>query len=141
MNITRGLASVTEAVGKVEEIRQVEKVAKEEFGRELPPSAGVLVRLQGLNATDGSTAINPSTAGFSKTELGSVESLFGAGLLERHAEKVHLTPMGSITAQGAAKIWGESKRETIQQTLASARIALDVINQEIKKLQGMVGKD
>ena len=141
MNITRGLASVTEAVGKVEEIRQVEKVAKEEFGRELPPSAGVLVRLQGLSATDGSTAINPSTAGLSKTELGSVESLIGAGLLERHAEKVHLTPMGSITAQGAAKIWGESKRETIQQTLASARIALDVINQEIKKLQGMVEKD
>jgi hypothetical protein len=67
--------------------------------------------------------------------------LIGAGLLERHAEKVHLTSMGSITAQGAAKIWGESKRETIQQTLASAKIALDVINQEIKKLQGMVKKD
>jgi Fe2+ or Zn2+ uptake regulation protein len=138
MNITKGLASVTDAVGKIEEIRQVEKLAKEEFGTELSPSASVLVKLQGLNATDESASVDLSTVRLSKTELESIESLIGAGLLERHAEKVHLTSMGSITAQGAAKIWGESKRETIQQTLASAKIALDVINQEIKKLQGMV---
>jgi hypothetical protein len=49
--------------------------------------------------------------------------------------------MGSITARGATKIWGESQRETIQQTLASAKVALELINQEIKKLQGMVQKE
>ncbi len=141
MNITEGLRSVTSAVGRIEEVREVEKLAREEFGKELPPSAGVLVKLQNLNAMDGSTAVQPSTMRLSKAELDSVQSLVGAGLLERHGEKLNLTPVGSITARGASKIWGEGQRETIQQTLASAKVALGLINQEIKKLQAMVQKE
>ncbi len=140
VSITKGLSSVTDAVGKIEEIRQVERVAKQEFGTELSPSASVLVKLQGLNTTDESTSVDLSAVRLSKAELETIENLIKAGLLERRSGKVHLTPIGSITAQGAAKIWGESRRETIQQTLASAKIALNVINQEIKKLQGMVDK-
>lgn len=141
MNITKGLSSVTSAVGRIEEIRRVEKLAREEFGKELPPSAGVLVRLQGLNAVDESTAVQPSALRLSKAEADSIQSLIGAGLIERHGEKVNLTSVGAVTAQGASKIWGESQRETIQQTLASAKVALGLINQEIKKLQGMVQKE
>lgn len=140
VNITRGLSSVTDAVSKIEGIRQVERVAKQEFGAELPPSASVLVKLQALSPTDGETSIDLSTTRFSKTELETMENLIRAGLLERRGGKVRLTPVGSITAQGASKIWGESRRETIQETLASAKVALNVINQEIRKLQGMVDK-
>lgn len=140
MNITKGLASVTDAVGKIEEIKQVEKAAKEEFGTELPPSASVLVKLQRLNPGSGATSVDLSAARLSEAELETVENLIRAGLLERRDGKIHLTSVGSITAQGAAKIWGESRRETIQQTLISARVSLDLINQEINKLQGMVDK-
>jgi len=141
MNITKGLSSVTSAVGRIEEIRQIEKLARDEFGKELPPSAGVLVKLQSLNAVDESAAAQPSALRLSKVEADSVQSLIGAGLVERHGEKLNLTKVGSVTAQGASKIWGESQRETIQQTLASAKVALELINQEIKKLQGMVQKE
>jgi len=137
-NITKGLSSVTSAVGRIEEIRQVEKLAKEEFGKGLPPNASVLVRLQELSAADKSSAVQLSTMMLAKAELDSIESLVSAGLIDRQGEKVSLTPVGSITARGASKIWGESQRETIQQTLASAKVALELINQEIKKLQGMV---
>jgi Fe2+ or Zn2+ uptake regulation protein len=141
MNITKGLSSVTSAVGRIEEIREVEKLAREEFGKDLPPSAGVLVKLQSHSAIDESTAVQSSALKLSKVETDSIESLVGAGLIERHGEKLNLTKVGSITAQGASKIWGESQRETIQQTLASAKVALELINQEIKKLQGMVQKE
>jgi len=141
MNITRGLASVTTAVGKIEEIREVEKLAREEFGRELPPNASVLIKLQNMNALDESKAVQLSALRLSKAETDSLENVVGAGLAERHGEKLNLTPVGSVTARGASKIWGESQRESIQETLASAKVALDLINREIKKLQGIVEKD
>jgi len=140
-NITKGLASVTSAVGRIEEIREVERLAREEFGKELPPNASLLVKLQGLNAVDASTGVQASTMRLSKAELDSVHKLVDAGLIETRGDKLNLTPVGSITARGASKIWGESQRETIQQTLASAKVALELINQEIKKLQGMVQKE
>jgi len=141
MNITKGLRSVTAAVGRIEETREVEKLAREEFGRELPANASVLVKLHNLSATDRSTAVQLATMRLSKAELESIQSLIGAGLVEKQGEKLNLTPVGAITARGATKIWGEGERETIQQTLASARVALELINQEIKKLQGMAKKD
>jgi Fe2+ or Zn2+ uptake regulation protein len=141
MNITKGLSSVTSAVGRIEEIRETEKLAREEFGKGLPASAGVLVRLQSLNAVDESTAVQSSALKLSKVESDSIQSLIGAGLIEAHGDKLNLTTVGSVTAQGASKIWGESQRESIQQTLASAKVALELINQEIKKLQGMVQKE
>lgn len=141
MNISKGLTSVTTAVGRIEEIREVEKVAREQFGTELPASARVLVKLQKLNATDESRAMQLSELSLSKAEVESVQSLVGAGLVERRGEKLRLTGVGSITARGASKIWGESQRETIQQTLASAKVALELVNQEIKKLQGIIKKE
>jgi Fe2+ or Zn2+ uptake regulation protein len=141
MNITKGLSSVTSAVGRIEEIREGERLAKEEFGKELPPNASVLVKLQDLNALDKSTAVQLSAVRLSKAELDSLQHLAGSGLIEKHGEKLHLTPVGSITARGASKIWGGSQRENIQQTLASAKVALELINQEIKKLQEMVQKE
>jgi Fe2+ or Zn2+ uptake regulation protein len=141
MNITKGLSSVTSAVGRIEEIREVEKLAKEEFGKDMPSSVSVLVKLQNVNAIDESTAAQSSALKLSKIESDSIQSLIGAGLIESRGGKLNLTTVGSVTAQGASKIWGESQRETIQQTLASAKVALELINQEIKKLQGMVQKE
>jgi DNA-binding MarR family transcriptional regulator len=141
MNITKGLSSVTSAVGTIEEIREVERLAREEFGKDLPPTADVLVKLQSFNAVDESTGVQSSALKMSKVESDSIQSLIGAGLIEAHGDKLNLTKVGSVTAQGASKIWGESQRETIQQTLASAKVALELINQEIKKLQGMVKKE
>ena len=141
MNITKGLSSVTSAVGKIGEIREVERLAREEFGKDLPPTADVLVKLQSFNAVDESTGVQSSALKMPKVESDSIQSLIGAGLIEAHGDKLSLTKVGSVTAQGASKIWGESQRETIQQTLASAKVALELINQEIKKLQGMVKKE
>ncbi len=141
MNITKGLSSVTSAVGTIEGIREVERLAREEFGKDLPPTADVLVKLQSFNAVDESTGVQSSALKMSKVESDSIQSLIGAGLIEAHGDKLSLTKVGSVTAQGASKIWGESQRETIQQTLASAKVALELINQEIKKLQGMVKKE
>ena len=141
MNITKGLSSVTSAVGTIEGIREVERLAREEFGKDLPPTADILVKLQSLNAVDESTSVQSSALKMSKVESDSIQSLIGAGLIEAHGDKLNLTKVGSVTAQGASKIWGESQRETIQQTLASAKVALELINQEIKKLQGMVKKE
>ena len=141
MNITKGLSSVTSAVGKIGEIREVERLAREEFGKDLPPTADVLVKLQSFKAVDESTGVQSSALKMSKVESDSIQSLIGAGLIEARGDKLNLTRVGSVTAQGASKIWGGSQRETIQQTLASAKVALELINQEIKKLQGMVKKE
>lgn len=141
MNITKGLSSVTSAVGRIEQIREVEKLAREEFGKDMPPSVGVLVKLQSLNAINESASVQSSELKMSKIETDSIQNLVGAGLVEMRGDKLNLTAVGSVTAQGASKIWGESRRETIQQTLSSAKVALELINQEIKKLQGMVQKE
>jgi len=141
MNITKGLSSVTSAVGRIEQIREVEKLAREEFGKDMPPSVGVLVKLQSLNAINELASVQSSELKMSKIETDSIQNLVGAGLVEVRGDKLNLTAVGSVTAQGASKIWGESRRETIQQTLSSAKVALELINQEIKKLQGMVQKE
>ena len=140
MNITKSLTTVTSAVSKIEEIRQVERAAKEQFGREIPVSPSVLVKLTERGAVDAQHGIDYKGIGLASEERDSVDTLLKAGLVGKAGDRIFLTPLGVISARGAAKIWKTAERETIDEALASAKVALDLINQEIRKLRGKQAK-
>lgn len=140
LNITRGLATVSDAVGKIEEIRDLDRAAKSEFGGEMPSTTKILAKLEAARALSSETALAFSELKLGRDEKSVLESLVNADLVREASGRYHLTGLGAITARGAAKIWKPEERESLEQTLSSAKVALDLINQEIKKLQSKVQK-
>jgi Fe2+ or Zn2+ uptake regulation protein len=139
-SITRGLTEVTDAVGKIQELKELEKAAKREFGGQIPAGPNILVKLQEANAMAREKAITLDELRLSKDERQLINDLVSAGLVTKSEERYFLTPLGILTAKGASKIWGRGEQETIEHVLASAKIALDMINQEIKKIQSRLAK-
>ena len=138
LNITKSLTTVTDAVARIEQLRKLQDSARTEFGDAPPPGPSVLVKL--LRAD----AISPE-AGKSRTELQltsaeaeGLKGLISAGLVFEHSGKFYLTQLGSQTAQGAAKIWSSESSQSVDQAISTARVALNLINQEIRRLKGQV---
>lgn len=140
LNITRGLSTVSTAVSKIEEIRDLEKAAKIEFGGEMPSGPKVLAKLQTGNAVGPANGLSINDLKLPREERAALENLVEADLVREASGRYFLTGLGAITARGAAKIWKPEDRESLEQTLASAKVALDMINQEIKRLQGKLQK-
>jgi Fe2+ or Zn2+ uptake regulation protein len=135
LNITRGLRTVSEAVGKIEEIRDLERAAKTEFGHEMPAAPKLLAKFESANAVGAGSGIPISELKLTRDERAVLDSLVEADLLREASGNYYLTGLGAITARGATKIWKQEQRESLEETLSSAKVALDLINQEIKKLQ------
>jgi len=140
MGIKKRLESVTSAVRKIEEIRELEKLARETFGREMPTGPSVLVKLYEAGAVAKGNSVDLGELKLSNEEKDSVSSLLEAGLLDRSDDRHCLTALGNITARGAMQIWRLKERETVDQTLSSIKVALSMIGEDIRKIKAKAGK-
>ncbi len=140
VNITKSLTTVTDAVAKIEQLRKLEESAKAEFGQAVPPGPSVLMRLLKAGSLSFDTARARADLQLSQSEAESLRGLANAGLVFEESGKYYLSQLGAQTAQGASRIWGPDTSQTLDQAISTARVALNLINQEIRKLKGQVSR-
>ncbi|MEM3653553.1 MAG: hypothetical protein QW723_02420, partial [Candidatus Bathyarchaeia archaeon] len=114
--------------------------AKKNYGEKIPENVNVLVKLYEAKAFSVNEAISLEELKLHKNELELLENLEKAGLIEKMNNKFYLTPLGMITAKGATQIWKQKERETMEQALSSLKLAIDIINQEIKNMKSKIKK-
>jgi Fe2+ or Zn2+ uptake regulation protein len=140
LSITKSLTTVTDAVARIEQLRKLEESAKSQFGESVPPGPNVLVKLMRSNALSAENAKKRVELQLSHHESEALEGLVKAGLVYESGGLIYLSQLGTQTAQGATRIWGSESSESLDQALSTARVALNLINQEIRKLKGQVPK-
>jgi Fe2+ or Zn2+ uptake regulation protein len=140
LSITKSLTTVTDAVSRIEQLRKLQESAKSEFGETVPAGPSVLVKLLKANATTIENAKPRGELQLTSHEADALKGLASAGLIFESNGSYYLTQMGAQTAQGASKIWAPEGSQSLDQAISTARIALNLINQEIRKLKGQVPK-
>jgi Fe2+ or Zn2+ uptake regulation protein len=140
LSITKSLTTVTDAVAKIEQLRKLEESAKTEFGQTVPPGPNVLVKLMKANAVSLESAKKRVELQLSPHESEALQGLVKAGLVFESGGSLYLSQLGAQTAHGAARIWGSESSQSLDQTISTARVALNLINQEIRRLKGQVPK-
>jgi Fe2+ or Zn2+ uptake regulation protein len=140
LSITKSLTTVTDAVARIEQLRKLEDSAKSEFGESVPPGPSVLTKLMQSNALSAETAKKRSEFQLSQREAEALEGLVKAGLVFENSGLLYLSQLGTQTAQGATRIWGSDSSQSLDQAISTARVALNLINQEIRRLKGQVPK-
>ena len=140
LSITKSLTTVTDAVARIEQLRKLEDSAKTEFGDALPPGPNVLIKLMKSNAISAESARKRSEFQFSQRENEALDGLVKAGLIFESGGSLYLSQLGTQTAQGATRIWGSESSQSLDQAISTARVALNLINQEIRRLKGQVPK-
>jgi len=138
LNITRSLTTVTDAVARIEQLRRLQDSAKAEFGERTPAGPSVLVKLLESNAISPESAKSRGDLQLSSAEGEGLKGLISAGLVFDRSGKYYLTQLGNQTAQGAAKIWSSESSQSVDQAISTAKVALNLINQEIRRLKGQV---
>jgi Fe2+ or Zn2+ uptake regulation protein len=138
LNISRSLTTVTDAVARIEQLRKLQESAKTEFGDATPAGPGVLIKLLRANATSPDAARPRAELQLSSAEGEGLKGLVSAGLVFENGGGLYLSQLGNQTAQGAAKIWSSENSQSVDQAISTARVALNLINQEIRKLKGQV---
>lgn len=140
LSITKSLTTITDAVAKIEQLRKLEESAKAEFGEAVPPGPNVMIKLLKANAISAEAAKPKGGLQLSQHEVESLKGLVNAGLVFEIGGAFYLSQLGTQTAQGAAKIWGSESSQSLDQAISTARVALNLINQEIRRLKGQVPK-
>ena len=140
LSITKSLTTVTDAVARIEQLRKLEDSAKTEFGDALPPGPNVLIKLMKSNAISAESARKRNEFQFSQRENEALDGLVKAGLIFESGGSLYLSQLGTQTAQGATRIWGSESSQSLDQAISTARVALNLINQEIRRLKGQVPK-
>lgn len=140
LSITKSLTTVTDAVARIEQLRKLEQSAKTEFGDPVPPGPSVLIKLQQHSAISPETAKKKAELEISQRETDALEGLVKGGLIFESSGSLYLSQLGAQTAQGAARIWGTESAQSVDQAISTARVALNLINQEIRRLKGQVPK-
>ncbi len=140
LSITKSLTTVTDAVARIEQLRKLEESAKTEFGQTVPPGPSVLIKLMQANAVSPADAKKRSELKLTQSEAEAVDGLVTAGLAFESAGLMYLSQLGTQTANGAAKIWQPESSQSLDQAISTARVALNLINQEIRRLKGQVPK-
>jgi Fe2+ or Zn2+ uptake regulation protein len=138
LNITKSLNTVTDAVARIEQLRRLQDSAKAEFGDTMPAGPGVLVKLLNTNAIAPEAAKSKGELQLSTAEADGLKGLVSAGLVFENSGKYYLTQLGTQTAQGAAKIWSSESSQSVDQAISTAKVALNLINQEIRRIKGQV---
>jgi len=140
LSITKSLTTVTDAVARIEQLRKLEESAKTEFGEGVPPGPSALMKLVQSNATSAENAKKRSEIQFTHPESEALEGLVKAGLVFESNGSMYLSQLGAQTAHGAARIWQPESSQSLDQAISTARVALSLINQEIRRLKGQVTK-
>lgn len=140
LSITKSLTTVTDAVARIEQLRKLEDTGKSEFGQTVPPGPSVLMKLLNAGAISSEKAKRRNELQLSTHEIDTVRGLINAGLIFDTSGLLHLSQLGIQTAQGTCKIWGTENSQSLDQAISTARVALNLINQEIRRLKGQVTK-
>ena len=140
VSITKSLSTVTDAVAKIEQLRKLEESAKAQFGQTIPSGPSVLIRLLKSNSLSAETGKQRGALQLSQHEIEALKGLVNAGLVFENDGMLYLSQLGIQTAQGAAKIWSGDSGQSVEQAISTARVALNLINQEIRRLKGQVSK-
>jgi len=138
LNITKSLTTVTDAVARIEQLRKLQDSARTEFGEAPPAGPSVLVKLLKADAISPEAGKSRAELQLTSAEAEGLKGLVSAGLVFEHVGKFYLTQLGNQTAQGAAKIWSSESSQSVDQAISTARVALNLINQEIRRLKGQV---
>jgi hypothetical protein len=138
LNITKSLTTVTDAVARIEQLRKLQDSARAEFGDKTPAGPSVLVKLLEANAITPESGKSKGELELTSAEGEGLKGLISAGLVFEHSGKFYLTQLGNQTAQGAAKIWSSESSQSVDQAISTAKVALNLINQEIRRLKGQV---
>lgn len=136
LNITQSLSSVRKAVSKIEEIQSIEKTAKEAFGKDVPPGPNVLLKLYEAKSEGGDRAVDVKALELTPEENEALSALIQTGFVLKNEKGCFLTSYGSIAAKGAAQMWRKTGEDSMEDVMVSARQALNLIDQEIKKIHG-----
>jgi len=140
LSITKSLTTVTDAVSRIEQLRRLEDSAKSEFGQNVPPGPNVMMKLLKQGAITREAAKSRAELQLSSHEAEAIKGLINAGLIFDNSGTLYLSQLGAQTAQGANKIWGTDNSQSLDQAISTARVALNLINQEIRRLKGQVPK-
>lgn len=140
LSITRSLTTVTDAVARIEQLRKVEDSAKAEFGDVIPPGPSALIKLLRSKALTRETSRSRSELQLTQHESDTVKGMVNAGLIFDANGTLYLSQLGAQTAQGASKIWNSDNSQSLDQAISTARVALGLINQEIRRLKGQMPK-
>jgi len=140
LSITKSLTTITDAVARIEQLRKLEESAKSEFGQTVPPGPNLMIKLLKSKAVSRENAKTRGELQLSSHETEATKGLINAGLVFDNGGALYLSQLGVQTAQGANKIWGTDNSQTLDQAISTARVALNLINQEIRRLKGQVPK-
>jgi Fe2+ or Zn2+ uptake regulation protein len=140
LSITKSLTQITDAVARIEQLRKLEESAKSEFGQTAPPGPSVLMKLLKSSAISTEHAKRRSELQLTPQEAETVRGLVNAGLIFDNSGALYLSQLGIQAAQGTTKIWGGDNSQSVDQAISTARVALNLINQEIRRLKGQVQK-
>lgn len=140
LNITKSLSAVTDAVARIEQLHKLDESARTEFGQTVPPGPSVLMKLLKAKAVSPDAAKSRGDLQLVPHEAEAAKGLMSAGLIFENNGSLYLSQLGSQTAQGAAKIWNSEESQTLDQAVSTAKVALNLINQEIRRLKGQMPK-
>ena len=140
LSITKSLTTITDAVARIEQLRKLEESAKSEFGQGVPPGPNLMMKLLKSKAVSRESAKPRGELQLSSHEAEAAKGLINAGLVFDNSGALYLSQLGVQTAQGANKIWGTDNSQSVDQAISTARVALNLINQEIRRLKGQVPK-
>lgn len=138
MSITKSLTTITDAVARIEQLRKLDNSAISEFGQTAPPGPSLLMKLLKSGAISTDSAKRRSELQLSPHEAETLRGLANAGLIFDNNGALYLSQLGIQTAQGTSKIWGAGNPQSVDQAISTARIALNLINQEIRRLKTQV---
>lgn len=127
-------------VVRIEQLRKLEESAKSEFGQGVPPGPNLMMKLLKSKAVSRESAKPRGELQLSSHEAEAAKGLINAGLVFDNSGALYLSQLGVQTAQGANKIWGTDNSQSVDQAISTARVALNLINQEIRRLKGQVPK-
>jgi len=140
LSITRSLTTVTDAVSRIEQLRKLEDSAKSEFGGAIPPGPSIMIKLLKAKALTRESAKPRSDLQLTAHETDTIKGMVNAGLIFDLNGGLYLSQLGAQTAQGAGKIWNSDNSQSLDQAIATAKVALNLINQEIRRLKGQIPK-
>jgi hypothetical protein len=132
LSVRERLATIQDAVEKIETFRNEKK--NDRFRDHPPIAPSILLKLLDKKALTTREAVTDETLELSEKEKEVIQSLAESGLVEINDKKYNLSSLGKITAEGASRLYGHEKEESINETISSLKVALGLVSQEIKKI-------
>lgn len=132
LSVRLKLTAIQEAVEKIETFRSAKRSGTAQD--QTPPAPTILLKLLDIKALTPQKAVTAEALDLEEQDKKILQSLVESGLIEKNDEMFNLSSLGRMTAEEASKLWGHETKESINDTVSSLRVALELVSQEIKKI-------